>query len=119
MGFVFTFFQFLLFVYFSLPDGTPVDDGKPANMKEVDVQDPDGRTGLMLAGMNGHMNVVEYLFKEGAKIDLMDSEGFTALMLSAVNRHRPVVEFLLSHKADVTAQCKYGTALDIMLDLYN
>ena len=88
-------------------------------MKDVDCQDADGRTGIMLAGAGGHMNVVEYLHKEGAKIDIMDNEGFTALMLSAVNRHRPVVEFLLSHKADVTAQCKYGTALDIMLDLYN
>ena len=112
-------FHFVSCLFTFLPDGTTKNDGKPANMKDVDVQDPDGRTGLMLAGANGHMNVVEYLAKEGAKIDIMDNEGFTALMLSAVNRHRPVVEFLLAHKADVTASCKYGTALDIMLDLYN
>jgi len=100
-------------------DGTTKDECKPANMKDVDIQDPDGKTGMMLAGANGHLNVVEYLAKKGAKIDAMDNEGFTALMLSAVNRQRPVVEYLLSQKADVTLQCKYGTALDIMLDLYN
>ena len=100
-----------MFTFFSsFPDGTT---------KDVDIQDPDGKTGMMLAGANGHLNVVEYLAKKGAKIDAMDNEGFTALMLSAVNRQRPVVEYLLSQKADVTLQCKYGTALDIMLDLYN
>ena len=112
--------HFVSCLFTFLPDGASAkDEGKPANMKDVDVQDPDGKTGMMLAGANGHLNVVEYLAKKGAKIDAIDNEGFTALMMSAVNRHRPVVEYLLSQKADVTLQCKYGTALDIMLDLYN
>ena len=115
----FTFLSAVYLLFSSFPDGSAKDEGKPANMKDVDIQDPDGKTGMMLAGANGHLNVVEYLAKKGAKIDAMDNEGFTALMLSAVNRQRPVVEYLLSQKADVTLQCKYGTALDIMLDLYN
>ena len=50
---------------------------------EINLQNSDGGTALMLAASNGHERVVELLLRHGAEINLQNSDGGTALMLAA------------------------------------
>ena len=78
----------------------------------VNIQDEDGVTALMLASLNGHTQVVELLLKENADVNIQKENGRTALMLASLNGHTKVVELLLKENADVNIQNKEGvTAL--------
>lgn len=88
-------------------------DGKLAVVKRLDkvdinYQDPDGYSGLMLASVYGHNHVVEYLIEKNAKLELKDFLGRTALMLATVNDNYEIVFMLLSNKADVNCQDNNG-----------
>ena len=79
---------------------------------DVNVQDEDGWTALLLASLNGHTQVVELLIKENADVNIQKKNGVTALMLASVYGHTQVVELLIKENADVKIQSKEGvTAL--------
>ena len=60
----------------------------------IDVKDDNGLTPLMCATRNGHLNVVQYLIKEGANPNIKNNEGKTALDLAEENGCKEVAEFL-------------------------
>lgn len=72
----------------------------------VNAQDDNGLTPLMCATRNGHLNVVQYLIKEGANPNIKNNEGKTALDLAEENRHEEVAEFLRR------AGAKHGNEID-------
>ena len=72
----------------------------------IDAQDDNGLTPLMCATRNGHLNVVQYLIKEGANPNIKNNEGKTALDLAEENRHEEVAEFLRN------AGAKHGNEID-------
>lgn len=72
----------------------------------IDAQDDNGLTPLMCATRNGHLNVVQYLIKEGANPNIKNNEGKTALDLAEENRHEEVAEFLRK------AGAKHGNEID-------
>lgn len=72
----------------------------------VNAQDDKGLTPLMCATRNGHLNVVQYLIKEGANPNIKNNEGKTALDLAEENRHEEVAEFLRK------AGAKHGNEID-------
>lgn len=72
----------------------------------VNAQDDKGLTPLMCASANGHLNVVQYLIKEGANPNIKNNEGKTALDLAEENRHEEVAEFLRK------AGAKHGNEID-------
>lgn len=72
----------------------------------VNAQDDNGLTPLMCATRNGHLNVVQYLIKEGANPNIKNNEGKTALDLAEENRHEEVAEFLRK------AGAKHGNEID-------
>ena len=79
---------------------------------DVNIQDKNGVTALMLASLNGHTHVVELLLKENADVNIKNKQGMTALNLASLKGHTHVVELLLKDNANVNIQDKNGvTAL--------
>ena len=60
----------------------------------------DGRTALMLASGNGHLEVAQLLCEAGADKDKAVENGATALMLASANRHLEVARLLCEAGAD-------------------
>jgi ankyrin repeat protein len=65
--------------------GPPVD---------VDVQDKDGRTALIIASVSGREGAVRALLAGGARQELQDSRGEAALHVAAEFGHADIVELL-------------------------
>ena len=74
----------------------------------VNIQDEDGVTALMLASLNGHTQVVELLLKNNADVNIQKEDGVTALMLASQNGHTQIVELLLQENIDVNVQGTNG-----------
>jgi len=86
----------------------------------VDAQDEQKRTALMLASKNGHLDIVKTLVNAGAALNLQGNEGGyggnTALMYACRHSHLEVVKILISAGANLNLQgdqwdCKGYTAL--------
>ena len=83
-------------------------------LKKVDVnaQDEEGKTALILASDRGYTEIVKLLLEAGANVNLQDSHGNTALMWASSKGHIEVVRLLLESGAKVDLQNKDGaTAL--------
>jgi ankyrin repeat protein len=65
---------------------------------EATARDEDDTTPFMCACANGHLEVVQMLFKatEGQGLEDRDNNGFTALHCAAIKGYKDVVAFLLS-----------------------
>eukprot|EP01045_Picozoa_sp_COSAG04_P035746 COSAG04_NODE_8385_length_983_cov_1.149321_1_plen_231_part_01 len=104
--------------------GDPVALGTLINAKNER-----GSPALVSAATRGHLDVVRFLVRAGAKLEATNSGGVTALMVAAWEGKHGCVEFLLGAGADVHAADKYGDnalhyaairgELDIMLLLLN
>ena len=68
---------------------------------DVNVQDPDGRTALMLAAFNGHSDVCAHLVAKGATVDHRDKMGRTPLMFAATGTCPETLELLIQRGAGV------------------
>jgi tetratricopeptide (TPR) repeat protein len=82
---------------------------------DVNARDENGRTALMIAAINGHLDVVRLLIGRGADINAKDNSSAAALAYSvnAWGASNPeVVLFLIDSGADINARDKNGdTAL--------
>ena len=70
----------------------------------TDEDNPDndiGSTPLMIAARNNHLEVVEYLVKNGAKVNQAKENGSTPLYIAAQEGHLEVVEYLVGQGAKV------------------
>jgi ankyrin repeat protein len=67
------------------------------------------RTPLMLAALEGHMEVVTFLVEEGADVNARDADGETPLYMAAGWGHEEVVAFLLSRGADARTSNRHGS----------
>lgn len=90
------------------------------NAKEdVNFSDSEGKTALLYAAENGHMDLVRLLLENDAAVNHADNMENTALMLASGNGHADVVNLLLTfgakknnaNKAGATALSKAMTAL--------
>ena len=67
------------------------------------------RTPLILAAMNGHHQVCDYLITEQkADLEAIDDDQWTALIHAGYKNHTAVIKVLLQHNANVKAKTKYG-----------
>ena len=48
---------------------------------EVNIQENDGWTALMLAAQNGHVDCLRELVVSGAEVNIQNNDGWTALMV--------------------------------------
>ena len=74
----------------------------------VDVQDKQRRTALMLASKNGHLDIVKTLVNAGAALNLQGNEGGyggnTALMYACRHGHLEVVKILVNAGTNLNLQ---------------
>ena len=81
---------------------------------DVNIQNNEGWTALLIASQNGHTQVVEQLLKEHADVNIQTNDGLTALMIASQNGHTQVVEQLHKEHANINIQNNDGwTALMI------
>ncbi|KAK1173646.1 ankyrin repeat and SAM domain-containing protein 6-like [Acipenser oxyrinchus oxyrinchus] len=84
---------------------------------QVNIANPDGASPLMIAAVNGQLDVVQLLVDGNADIDKQDSvHGWTALMQATYHGNKDVVKYLLNQGADVNLRAKNGyTAFDLVM----
>jgi len=68
----------------------------------------DGATPLYLAAINGHEDVVELLYANGADINAKNNSGYSPLQLALENNYEDVAEFLIVKGADVNTNNGYS-----------
>uniref|UniRef100_A0A8R1U281 ANK_REP_REGION domain-containing protein n=1 Tax=Onchocerca volvulus TaxID=6282 RepID=A0A8R1U281_ONCVO len=69
-------------------------------IQNIDAQDRNGRTSLMLASSQGHLAVCQQLIERGADTDAIDEFGRTALIIAAMSGFLDVCEMLINSGAD-------------------
>ncbi|XP_026573185.1 photoreceptor ankyrin repeat protein [Pseudonaja textilis] len=72
---------------------------------DVNHQDNDGNTALMVAAQAGHITILNYLlnYYPGVDIEMQDDRGLTALMKAAIRGKNDCVAALLMAGADIAA----------------
>ncbi|XP_065120745.2 photoreceptor ankyrin repeat protein [Paramisgurnus dabryanus] len=72
---------------------------------DINHQDNDGNTALMIAAQAGHASICNYIMNyfPGADTEIRDNRGFTALIKAAMQGRNDVVAALIMHGADVNA----------------
>ncbi|MCB2213135.1 ankyrin repeat domain-containing protein [bacterium] len=70
---------------------------------DLEVEDPYGRTPLLLAADRGDAEVTGYLLRNGAASDAEDDAGFTAMHYTAMSTSVATMDTLLSWSANVDA----------------
>ncbi len=79
-----------------------IEAGIPADSKS----EWSGETALMKAAYYGKLDVVKYLFKQGASIKVRDYAGNSPLLHAAWSGHKNLVAFLLKNGADINVKNK-------------
>ncbi|XP_002741541.2 transient receptor potential cation channel subfamily A member 1-like [Saccoglossus kowalevskii] len=74
-----------------------------ANPKQINEDDVDGRTPLLLASLYGHYKVVIYLLKIGADLSSRDDSRMSALTLACSQGHMDTALILIKNHADIDA----------------
>jgi len=72
-------------------------------LENINKANKDGQTFLMLASFNGHIEVCDYLIKNGAQVEARDSAGRTALMYASTGPFASTVKLLLENGADANS----------------
>lgn len=72
--------------------------------------DRHGKTGLHIAAMHGHYQMVEILLGQGAEINAADKNGWTPLHCAAKAGHLDVVKLLSESGASPKNETNYGCA---------
>lgn len=70
--------------------------------------DDKGRTGLLIAAMNGNLQIAAILIKGGAKVDARDRLGDTPLYYAVERNHVEMAQLLLDVGATVDMQNREG-----------
>ena len=79
---------------------------------DVNAEDDNGATALMVASAEGHSEIVSLLVSSDADVNATRSTGWTALASASTAGHGEIVNLLLSNGADVNATFDEGwTAL--------
>ncbi|KAG2485469.1 hypothetical protein HYH03_015845 [Edaphochlamys debaryana] len=75
---------------------------------DLEAVDEEGRTALIFASRDGHLEVVKALLAAGARVEAADEDGSTPLMHASRHGHLEVVKALLAAGARVEAASKDG-----------
>jgi len=70
-----------------------------------------GRSILLWAIQENHLNVMKILVRAGASLETKDSDGFTPLDQAVGENNLKAVEFLLKSGANVNGRCSNGSPL--------
>lgn len=87
-------------------------------LANVDFENGDGKTALMLAIECGNEQAVQALIFSGANLNKSDKSGFTAIMLACQKNHTSIVDLLSSAGADVHAKRSNGSTAFFIASYY-
>ena len=79
------------------------------NRADIETEDHDGFTPLMVAVMRRHCSVVEVLISSGASLNKKSKEGRTALQYTCENGDLDIVKMLISRGADIETEDRDGS----------
>lgn len=82
---------------------------------EINAQSSKGRTALMLAVINRHVETVKMLLSEGADPSFRSSDGATALSLAASSGDGAMMSALMNHRAEARAESARASTPSIRL----
>ena len=91
--------------------------------QNIDEQQANGNTALIIACMTGHDNIVQYLLERGANPNIANTAGNTALIMAVKLHFKNIVKMLLEHGANPNMRRKDGftalmlAAMDNQLDM--
>ena len=86
---------------------------------DINYQNKQGSTALMLASEGGHYHVVKLLLlNKGLNINIQNNNGGTALMFASLLGHHKVVQLLLSKDPDINIQSNNGVTALILSSRY-
>jgi ankyrin repeat protein len=79
---------------------------------DINLQDREGKTALMVAAVKGDNVLLRQLLHQGGLVDMTNHRGGTALMYAAAKNHVPVAQTLILHHANTNVRAENGwTAL--------
>ena len=79
---------------------------------DLNMQDNDGATALILASEDGHKDTVVALLEAKSEVNTQNNKEYTALLTASAKGYTDIVVALLEAKADMNMQDRYGaTAL--------
>lgn len=86
---------------------------KKFGTEDINGKAENGRTPLIIAAINGDVDIAKVLVKNGADINLKSGSGSSPLMVAAYNNQLSMVKYLVKQKANVSEESNsYGfTAL--------
>lgn len=70
---------------------------------DLEIQDTDGNTGLMVASYENRIDIVKILIEAGANIEARNYTNGTALLLASYNNRIEIVKMLIEAGADWNA----------------
>ena len=86
----------------------------------LDMQDKDGKTPLMIAVEKNNIEIVKLLYNKGCNLDIQDKKGDTALIFSLRYRNHSILKFLVDKGSNLNIREKDGeTALIICASIFN
>ena len=77
---------------------------------DIDEQNSNGLTALMLATIEGHTEIVDILIEAGADLNIQEEHGDTALMKAIYKKNIDIAEMLIDSGADLNIQNVYRDA---------
>ena len=78
------------------------------NKAHVNLQEKRGRSPLLSAAENGHLDCCDLLIKNKAHVNLQEKGGRSPLYIAAENGYLDCCDLLIKNKADVNLQNKKG-----------
>jgi ankyrin repeat protein len=84
---------------------------------DVDLANNNGATPVYIAADNGNTETIQALIAAGADVDLANNKTGTPFALASSKGHVDCVNALLDAKVDINAKTKYGTALDLAVQV--
>lgn len=75
---------------------------------DIDIQDDEGRTALMMCTLDSNSSAVEMLLNHGADVNLKSKLGETVLFYASKSDNNAITSLLLQYGADVNAVSNYG-----------
>ena len=87
----------------AVQDGDEVECARVLKLQNADIhkKDNSGRSSIIAASYQGHVNVVELLLSKGANIDDKDNDSRSSIIAASSQGHVNVVELLLSKGANI------------------
>ena len=99
---------------------TPEEKIEPFVAPNINYQDEDGNTGLLVAAANNMGFLVSFYHKLGADLNLSNVNGETPLMHAIANGHINMVNYMIENGASVNAQTNEGkTVLEFAEEVEN